>query len=295
MFDRVPGAPPTDRRIVLHCSDLHFGRGFRQEPAAKLLEQAQRLSPAAVVVSGDLTMRARAGQFLAAREFLRQLPAPLVVIPGNHDIPLYHVLLRLTNPFRNYRRHIEDLNAAPLDLGTVAIFAMNTINPWMHQKGRIRESQLHRLREWAAGTGAGKWRVAVVHQQFANTADNRRPGVYRRPENLLREFSDAGVHLVLHGHVHASGVKTAGEFFPGSGLPTVVSAAGTASSGRLRGGAERVYQFNLVEFGTDGFSITPYNWNPSMRDFAAGEPKAFERSMFPGFPPSVQGGRECQS
>src|SRR5579875_2925577 len=92
------------RRIV-HLSDLHFGR-TRPDLLGPLLESIHAAAPDLVAVSGDLTQRARAGQFAAARRFLAALPRPVLVVPGNHDVPLDAAWARLLWPWRRYRHWI---------------------------------------------------------------------------------------------------------------------------------------------------------------------------------------------
>src|SRR6188508_1698757 len=92
-------------RTIVHLSDLHFGAS---DPAlvAAVLDEVRRLAPDVIAVSGDLTQRARHSQFRAARAFLEALPAPIVVVPGNHDVPLYNVFARFTDPLRGFRKHV---------------------------------------------------------------------------------------------------------------------------------------------------------------------------------------------
>jgi 3',5'-cyclic AMP phosphodiesterase CpdA len=281
----LPGRPQTifiedvAQRRVLHCSDIHVGRRFQIEPARKLVEAAARLAPDAVVVSGDVTMRARSGQYRRARALLEALPHPLVVIPGNHDIPLYNLPMRLVAPFANYRRWIADLDDGAVDLGVCALWSVNTINPFVHQKGRLSDGDLAAIEQWSRTLPAHTWRVVVVHQHFANTPDNPRPGIYARARERLERLARAGVHLVVHGHVHQSGVFTGAEFFPDFPVPIVVAAAGTPSSGRTRGG-ERSYQFNLLAFERTRFAVQVWNWNAQRSDFEPGETRAFDRAFF---------------
>lgn len=267
------------RRTLLHCSDIHVGRRFQPLPAQRLIESARSLKPDAVVVSGDLTMRARRGQYRKARAIVEQLPHPLSVIPGNHDIPLYNLPLRLLAPFANWRRWIADLDDGVLDLGVCSVWSVNTINRFVHQKGRLRESDLVAIEAWSRTQPPDVWRVVVVHQHFANTPDNPRPGIYARPCALLKRLARAGIHLVLHGHVHQSGVFAASEFFADFAEPLVVAAAGTASSGRTRGG-DRIFQFNLITFERDRFEITIWNWNSQQMTFEPGPSRSFDRSFF---------------
>ncbi|MCX7625753.1 MAG: metallophosphoesterase [Candidatus Sumerlaeaceae bacterium] len=269
----------ASQRRILHCSDIHVGRRFDPEPAEKLVEFARNLRPDAIVVTGDLTMRARRSQFRRVRAMLQRLPHPLIVIPGNHDIPLYNLPMRLFAPFRNYARYIADLDDGTLDLGVCAVWAVNTVCPYMHQKGWFREEDMRALEIWSQSLAPDTWRIVVVHQHFANTPDNPRPGIYFRAAYCLRRLAQAGVHLVLHGHVHQSGVFLGREFFPQLEEPIVVAAAGTVSSGRTRGN-DRIYQFNLLTCSRNTLEIEVWNWNTQSRTFEAGPKRLFEKEMF---------------
>ena len=90
---------------IAHISDLHFGK--EDPPVAEaLLEELRTRSPRLVAVSGDLTQRAREREFRAARAFLDRLPGVVLVVPGNHDVPLWDVVSRFTRPLHRYRRHL---------------------------------------------------------------------------------------------------------------------------------------------------------------------------------------------
>src|SRR5688500_321214 len=92
-------------RVLAHISDLHFGTEDASV-AAGLVAELRQVNPALVVVSGDLTQRARGKQFRAARAYLEQLPSPQLVVPGNHDVPLYDVVRRFLFPLTRYRKYI---------------------------------------------------------------------------------------------------------------------------------------------------------------------------------------------
>src|SRR5215217_5454714 len=128
----------TDARRVVHLSDLHFGREDRRVVAALVAEIA-RLSPDLVAVSGDLTQRARRRQFERARAFLDALPFPRLVVPGNHDVPLFNLVARLLNPLGGYRRFITaDLQPVFIDPMLVVV-GMDTTRPSTLKSGRIAE------------------------------------------------------------------------------------------------------------------------------------------------------------
>jgi 3',5'-cyclic AMP phosphodiesterase CpdA len=94
---------------ILHISDLHFGPPYLPKVGDALLQAAPSLAPNLIVASGDFTQRAKAKQFAEAHEFLDRLPnVPLVVVPGNHDVPLYRVFERVLAPHVQYRRYISD-------------------------------------------------------------------------------------------------------------------------------------------------------------------------------------------
>jgi len=272
--------PPSTTDLVVHCSDLHFGRGFQPEPAQRLTRQIERLKPAAVVISGDLSMRARAGQFRQAAEFVRAIPAPTLIIPGNHDIPVFDLLTRVAAPLRNYRRFIEPLSTNPVVLRHAALVGINTITRWRHQRGRLRDGDLAQAAQLLAAAGPRRWRVAVAHQQFANLPGVHRPGTYPNAEAALGALSAAGAHVVLHGHIHAASVRPSPEMFPAAARPVVVVSAGTPTCARLRGMDRRVFSFNLLEFGDMHFSVTPMDWDPGAEDFAPGDPHCFDRAFF---------------
>lgn len=102
---------------VLHASDIHFGRPHRPEALEAVVRLAKKIEPEAVVISGDLTQRAKKREYQAARQFLAQLaPLPVVVVPGNHDVPLYRIHERIFTPYRNYRRYISPALDLVVDL-----------------------------------------------------------------------------------------------------------------------------------------------------------------------------------
>src|SRR3984893_1388274 len=102
-------------RTVVHLSDLHFGR-VDPRLVPPLVQTIQAIAPDLIAVSGDLTQRARRSQFVQARAFLERLPFPRIIVPGNHDVPLYNIVARFLNPLADYRRYIaHDLEPVFVD------------------------------------------------------------------------------------------------------------------------------------------------------------------------------------
>ena len=98
-------------RLIAHISDLHFGR---HDPSMVdgLVHSLDQNRPDLVAVSGDLTQRARHTEFTAARHFLDRIGRPIVVVPGNHDVPLYAVHRRFLQPYKKFNRHIAPSGVA---------------------------------------------------------------------------------------------------------------------------------------------------------------------------------------
>lgn len=224
-------------------------------------------------------MRARAEQFKAARDLLQKINAPLLVIPGNHDVPLYAVWRRAVRPFANYREFIADLSTSPVTLNHVALFGMNTVNPWRHQQGKFRMLELLELERWSESLSPDLWRLAVVHQHFANIPRHERPGVFPRGEKILRRMSAANLHAVLHGHVHYHHVASSAEFFPGIQRPLVLVSAGTPTSLRTRGEVP-TNNYNVLRFHKHKFEVSQCDYNPEGKGFAFCGTVTFDRAFY---------------
>ena len=131
-------------RTLLHLSDLHFGR-IDHRVLKPLIDLAARIKPDLVVISGDLTQRARAKQFRAAASFLAALPLPQIVVPGNHDVPLYNVIARFLYPHAGYRRYISK-NLEPFyQDDEIAVLGLNSSRSLTFQNGRLNKTQVDKL------------------------------------------------------------------------------------------------------------------------------------------------------
>ena len=127
-------------KTLVHLSDLHFGR-VDYAVVEPLVETIQQIGPGAVVVSGDLTQRARSEQFREARTFLNRLPSPQIIVPGNHDVPLHNAYARFFQALEKYKRYItNDLEPFYAD-EEVAILGLNTARSLTIKYGRVNEDQ----------------------------------------------------------------------------------------------------------------------------------------------------------
>ncbi|HET7046443.1 MAG TPA: metallophosphoesterase [Gaiellaceae bacterium] len=195
---------------VLHVSDLHFGthedRAVERALAA-LLEQAR---PELVVASGDLTNRGRASEHERAARFLQGLGPPVLAVPGNHDIP-YTFPARFAHPWREFERRwqtVEPVYASP----TLHAVGLNSVRPWRHQSGGLRDAQLERAAERLAEAAPGAYRIVALHHQLVGAPWRTRKKPVARRNEVLARLVDSGAELILGGHIHQAAVSSRDEF-----------------------------------------------------------------------------------
>jgi 3',5'-cyclic AMP phosphodiesterase CpdA len=225
------------RRIV-HLSDLHFGRVDRRrvDPLVMLVKD---INPDLVIVSGDLTQRAKESEFLEAKAFMERLNKPLFVIPGNHDIPLWNVFKRLSAPFMSYSRHIsDDLSPFYAD-DEVAIVGINTVRNTTISSGRINARQLDQAEERLKAASPGAFKLVVCHHPFdlpsANTHHKHTHKVVGRSNMAMKRLAAHGADLFLSGHLHVRHVGDTTTRYKVDGYSGLIVQAGTAISTRARG------------------------------------------------------------
>jgi 3',5'-cyclic AMP phosphodiesterase CpdA len=247
--------------LLLHISDPHFGT--EQAPVVQaLLALARAQPPDLVVLSGDITQRARPAQFRAARALVDQLGAPLLAIPGNHDIPL-GLWQRLARPYARHSaafgRDLQPVFTSP----ELLVVGVNTTRAYRHTDGTVSAAQIDRVCQQLAGASAAQLRVVVVHQPIevvrARDVRDRLHGHAAAQQAWAR----AGADLVLGGHIHLPYVAP----LPGLARAMWAVQAGTAVSSRVRAGVPN--SVNLLRWSAVQACCTVEQW-----DYAAG-PAAF--------------------
>ncbi len=217
--------------VLLQISDTHFGTEQPQVVEA-LLALAALQRPDLVVLSGDITQRAGPAQFRAAKAFVERLDAPVLAIPGNHDIPLFDLWVRLTRPYARYAKvfgaDLEPVHSSP-DLLLVGV---NTTRAWRHKNGEVSATQIDRVAQQLGAATPRQLRVVAVHQPVAVTMASDRPDLLRGHPAALRAWSAAGADLVLGGHIHLPYTLAQ----QGLARRLWVVQAGTAVSSRTRPG-----------------------------------------------------------
>jgi 3',5'-cyclic AMP phosphodiesterase CpdA len=256
---------------ILHISDFHFGPPYVPHVGEALIQLAPDLQPDAVVVSGDLTQRAKPAQFVAARQFIDRLPdVPKIVVPGNHDVPLYRVAERLLQPLGCYRQYISGQLNQVWRLAGAVIVALNSTAPYRAiVNGRIRREQLDFCAEAFRDAPPGTARIVVAHHHFVPAPDHLRDKTMRQAKRAVRCFLDLGVELVLGGHLHRAFIGNSRDHFPGGSQDRgiLIVHCGTSTSRRGRGRERHMNSCNLVDIAPTTLQVTPYMYDDTVGQF----------------------------
>lgn len=258
-------------KSIIHLSDLHFGTEDKAVLAALVsdLDSAFDPRPTLVAISGDLTQRARAKQFLAARHFLDNLLVPYIVVPGNHDVPLYDLFRRFWNPLDLYKQYItEDLSPVHIQ-DDLAVMGITTAHGFTHKDGRITEEMANEVCR-TLSPAAARWKILVAHHPFVIPHGVDEPPV-RGADFALPQLEHCGVDVILCGHLHVSHASDAAGF-RSEDKKMICVAAGTAISTRLRGEPNSYNRLCI-----DGDELTVYHraWNGER--FVDGPSKTYRR------------------
>lgn len=247
-------------RTIVHLSDLHFGR---IDPAIldPVVTFVRDVRPDLVAISGDLTQRARTAEYIAARDFLRRLPLPQIVVPGNHDVPLHNLFARFVKSLDRYRRYITSDLAPFYSDEEIAVAGVNTARALTWKSGRINRAQLAALERRFRAVSAEHTKIVVTHHPFdlpAGAAGH----VVGRSRLAMTTLAACGVDLLLAGHFHIADVGYTAKRYSMPGYSALIVASGTSTSTRGRGEPNSL---NVIRIERPNITIERHVWLPDLR------------------------------
>jgi 3',5'-cyclic AMP phosphodiesterase CpdA len=245
-------------RTVIHLSDLHFGR---IDPAilAPLVKFIGEIRPDLVAISGDLTQRARTGEFLAAKEFLASIPFPKITVPGNHDVPLHNLFARFGRSLARYRRYITDDLQPVFEDAEIVVAGVNTARALTWKDGRINARQLRELRRTMTNAPADRTKIVVTHHPFDWPA-GASGRVVGRSRLAMKTLAECGVDLLLAGHFHIADTSQTAKRYQLPGYSAIIVSSGTSTSTRGRG---QPNSLNVIQIDPPNLTIERRTWRPA--------------------------------
>lgn len=254
---------------VLHLSDPHFGT-VRPEVRQALVRMAAEVRPDVLVLSGDITQRARPGQFSEARAFCDGLAVPhLLTLAGNHDISLLNPFKRLFNPYGDYRRAFGADLEPVLDLPGLCMVGVKTTRRWRHKNGQVSHAQIDRVAARLRVAAPGQLRIVVVHQPIHVVRGEDEHDGLRNREAAIQAWAAAGADLVLGGHIHLPYVADLSAVLPGIARRLWCVQAGTALSSRVRWEAPNSVNLLVHEPGDRICRLQRWDYRASLPGLAA--------------------------
>jgi 3',5'-cyclic AMP phosphodiesterase CpdA len=270
---------------LFHCSDLHFGHPAVPEQYEAIEALIQERTYGVICISGDLTQRARSGEFQRARAFLKHAErvGKVIVVPGNHDVAWWLSPLGLGDDrklLRKYRQYISDDIEPVIRVPGATFVGLNTCHGVIRHTltwnlrdisiiGYVREDQLERAAAEFAKSPRGDARVIVMHHNPVKGELSQRHGL-RNTNRILGAFAEMAVDLVLCGHDHQEAVH----YIEHTKKGTIISTAGTISN-RARGG--RPSSVNSISISAKDIDVHTLIWSQEARTFIPGPQQCFDR------------------
>ena len=264
--------------MILHLTDTHFGTE-RPEVMRALIDLAALKKPSLIVLSGDITQRARRSQFAAARAFVQRLcevagadaARDVLTIPGNHDVPLLNPLARLLAPYGEYQRAFgSDLEPACQRPG-LWVIGVNTTRFYRHADGEVSHAQADRVAARLLAAPAGALRVVVTHQPLHVIEAGDVKDLAHGHAQALALWSAAGADLLLAGHIHQAFTAPVRAAVPLLAHDTWVVQTGTAVSSRTRERVPNSVHLIDVKSPADTLRAVVERWDYADAGLAAGQ------------------------
>jgi len=248
---------------LLQVSDPHFGT--EQAPVVEaLVDLAERQRPDILLLSGDITQRARRRQFEGARAFVDRVSAPsTLAIPGNHDIPLFNLFARVLAPYAGYQRAFGRDLEPELETPDLLVTCVNTTRPRRHKDGEVSAAQVERVATRLRGARPSQLRVVVVHQPVMAARPDDISNLLHGREDAVRAWVGAGADIVMGGHIHWPYACSLQLGFSNLPRDAWIVQAGTAVSSRTRDGVPNSVNILRCEAGSSARRCRVERWDYS--------------------------------
>jgi 3',5'-cyclic AMP phosphodiesterase CpdA len=264
-------------RRLLHISDIHFGPPHRGEVAEGVLALIASRSPDLVVISGDLTQRAKGEQFRDARRFVDRIQVPSLAVPGNHDVPMYRVWERLFDPFGAYCRYFCGQMEPVYEAEGLVVVGVNSAFNWTVKDGRITRARLEQVEARLAAAPATATRVVVAHHPLVPAPRFDTQRVATHAYETVQMLTRAKVDLLLSGHLHQAYIAPSDTYYPVAGGRTLLVQSGTTTSSRGRGCERGKNTCNWIEISGQEIAITHLLWEGEKAAFLAASRHVYPR------------------
>lgn len=259
---------------LVHISDLHFAARNADQPAA-LARSIESIAPDVVVVTGDLTRNGRRAEFDMAAEFLGRLSAQKLVVPGNHDIPVFDPMQRALSPFSRFAARFGDADFSVRETPDVLVLGMNTAYNfrlgWDWSLGQVSATRLAGVADALRSRKGGRLAVVACHHPLCpNPVDGRRSATAGGPA-AFAALAEAGMDILLHGHLHRALVRR-------HAMGPAEICANTALSDRQRDGASG---YNAILIGSGTWQLSTVSWRDGAYALDSGRSPAGDARISP--------------
>ena len=253
---------------IAHISDIHFGRIAHPRIVPDLIAEVNAGGVDVVVLSGDLTQRARHREFQAAVEMIEAFEPPVIVVPGNHDVhPWWRPASRLLRPLSRYQHYVSDSLMPTFENEHLAILGINSAHGRTVKGGLVGREMRWRIAEFFGEQPAERFKVLVVHHHLTRIQALGPHDVARKARRTLEVAAEVGVSLVLCGHLHISHIEPV--LWGAREHRLVVASAGTATSNRGRGEHRMTNFYNRISVSADAFTVEERSYQPEGGGFKA--------------------------
>ena len=253
-------------RTIVQISDIHFGK-INAPSVDSLVSVFETIKPDLIIISGDLTQRARVKEFKSAQTLLFKLKEAkflYLVIPGNHDImPLYAPISRITDPYSRYKKYISDVIEPTYSDNEIAVASINTVRSSRIMGGALSAEQIARAEKWLSQFPRKIVKLVVTHHPLDLPIEKPRRKLAGEAERGVTELSKQNVDMYLSGHYHRSSVTRTEARYDIGGYAALAVQAGTLSK-RQRGEAE---SFNVLRVNNPVAHVETYVWSRSKKCF----------------------------